>query len=102
MALAVYPLAIPKIAGPGAMLAVVLVTDDDRFNLAGQADAPSASSRWCWSIPFLILLAAAPISRVIGTAGVSVISRVMGMLLAALAVTLVLSALGDWLGLPKL
>ena len=53
-------------------------------------------------VTFLILLAAAPISRVIGTAGVSVVSRVMGMLLAALAVTLVLSALGDWLGLPRL
>jgi multiple antibiotic resistance protein len=38
----------------------------------------------------------------IGTAGVSVISRVMGMLLAAMAVALVLGAVGDWLGLPKL
>lgn len=31
-----------------------------------------------------------------------VIIRVMGMLLAALAVTLVLGALGEWLSLPKL
>ncbi len=35
MALAVYPLAIPKIAGPGSMLTVVLLTDDDRFNPLG-------------------------------------------------------------------
>ena len=53
-------------------------------------------------IAFLFLLAAGPISRWIGTAGVSVISRVMGMLLAAMAVALVLGAVGDWLGLPKL
>jgi small neutral amino acid transporter SnatA (MarC family) len=33
---------------------------------------------------------------------VSVTSRVMGMLLAAMAVGMVLSAVGDWLGLPKL
>ena len=36
MALAVYPIAIPKIAGPGSMLAAILLTDDDRFNLLGQ------------------------------------------------------------------
>ena len=53
-------------------------------------------------VTLLILLASGPISRVIGAAGVSVTSRVMGMLLAAMAVGMVLSAVGDWLGLPKL
>ena len=101
MALAVYPLAIPKIAGPGAMLTVVLVTDDDRLNLAGQM-ATVGMLALVLVVALLILLAAGPISRLIGTAGVSVISRVMGMLLAAMAVALVLGAVGDWLGLPKL
>ena len=101
MALAVYPLAIPKIAGPGAMLAVVLLTDDERYNLPGQMMTVGLLAL-VLVIAFLILLAAGPISRWIGTAGVSVISRVMGMLLAALAVTLVLGALGEWLSLPKL
>jgi multiple antibiotic resistance protein len=101
MALAVYPLAIPKIAGPGAMLTVVLVTDDDRLNLAGQLTTVGVLAL-VLVVTFLILLAAVPISRLIGTAGVSVISRVMGMLLAAMAVALVLGAVGDWLNLPKL
>jgi multiple antibiotic resistance protein len=101
MALAVYPLAIPKIAGPGAMLTVVLVTDDDRLNLAGQLSTVGVLAL-VLVVTLLILLAAVPISRLIGTAGVSVISRVMGMLLAAMAVALVLGAVGDWLGLPKL
>jgi multiple antibiotic resistance protein len=101
MALAVYPLAIPKIAGPGAMLTVVLVTDDDRLNLAGQLTTVGVLAL-VLAVTFLILLAAVPISRLIGTAGVSVISRVMGMLLAAMAVALVLGAVGDWLNLPKL
>jgi multiple antibiotic resistance protein len=101
MALAVYPLAIPKIAGPGAMLTVVLVTDDDRLNLAGQLTTVGVLAL-VLGVTLLILLAAGPISRLIGTAGVSVISRVMGMLLAAMAVALVLGAVGDWLNLPKL
>jgi multiple antibiotic resistance protein len=101
MALAVYPLAIPKIAGPGAMLTVVLVTDDDRLNLVGQLTTVGVLAM-VLVVAFLILLAAVPISRLIGTAGVSVISRVMGMLLAAMAVALVLGAVGDWLNLPKL
>jgi multiple antibiotic resistance protein len=101
LALAVYPLAIPKIAGPGAMLAVVLLTDDDRLNLVGQMTTVGVLA-CVLVIALLLLVAAGPIARLIGTAGVSVISRVMGMLLAALAVGLVLSAVADWLGLPKL
>jgi multiple antibiotic resistance protein len=101
MALAVYPLAIPKIAGPGAMLTVVLVTDDDRLNPTGQLMTVGLLAM-VLVVTLLILLAAGPISRLIGAAGVSVISRVMGMLLAAMAVALVLGAVGDWLGLPKL
>ena len=34
---AVFPLAIPSIASPGAIMAVVMVTDNDRFGLAEQA-----------------------------------------------------------------
>ena len=101
LALAVYPLAIPKIAGPGSMLTVILLTDDDRYNLAGKLVTIGILAV-VLAITFLILLAAGPISRWIGTAGVSVISRVMGMLLAAMAVSMVLGALGEWLGLPKI
>ena len=99
--LAVYPLAIPKIAGPGAMLTVVLLTDDDRLNLPGQLSTVGNLAA-VMVITLLVLLAARPIAWLIGLAGVSVVSRIMGMLLAALAVTMVLSAIGDWLGLPKL
>jgi multiple antibiotic resistance protein len=100
-ALAVYPLAIPKIAGPGAMLTVVLLTDDDRHNLPGQL-ATVGLLALVLVLACLLMLAAGPVSRLIGLAGVSVISRVMGMLLAALAVSMVLGAVGDWLNLPRL
>src|SRR5258705_8672475 len=50
----------------------------------------------------LLLLGAATISRTIGATGVSLFGRIMGMLLAALAVSMVLSAIAQWLGLPQL
>lgn len=100
-AVAIYPLAIPKIAGPGTMLTVVLLTDDHRFDFA-QLSLTTSVLAVVLAITLAVLLLAAPISRLIGNAGASIISRVMGMILVALAVHTVLSAFGAWLGLPKL
>ena len=98
---AVYPLAIPKIAGPGAMLTMIVLTDDDRFSVGERAMTVGVLVV-VLAIQFAVLLAAAPISRVIREGGVNVIARVFGMLLAALAVNIVLTAAVDWLALPKL
>ena len=100
MTRAIYPLAIPKIAGPGTMLTVVLLTDDHRFDIV-QLSLTTGVLAVVLAITFVVLLLAAPISRVIGNAGTSIVARVMGMILVALAVHTVLSALADWLGLPK-
>lgn len=53
-------------------------------------------------ITLAIMLAAGPLGRLIGRGGASIISRVMGMILAALAVDLGLSAAADWLKLPPI
>jgi multiple antibiotic resistance protein len=98
---AIYPLAVPKIAGPGTMLTIVLLTDDDRFDVLELALTTGVLAL-VLAITLVILLLAAPISRLIGTAGTSILSRVMGMLLVALAVHTVLSAFRGWLNLPPL
>ena len=100
-ALAIYPLAIPKIAGPAAMLAVVLLTDDHRFQFKELAMTTGVLAL-VLMITLGVLLAAGPISRLLGMSGASVISRVLGMILLALAVQTILTGIGDWLGLPKL
>jgi multiple antibiotic resistance protein len=99
--LAIYPIAIPKIAGPEAMLAIVLLVDDDRYDIL-QRSLTAASLAAVLAVTLVILLAAGPISRVLGDTGTSVIGRLMGIILAALAVNTILTALGSWIGLPKL
>jgi multiple antibiotic resistance protein len=100
-ALAIYPLAFPIIAGPGSFITVIFLTDDDRFSFVGQL-ATIGVIVVVLVIQFVTLLAAGPISRAIGSVGVTLIGRIMGLLLTALAVSMVLTAIGDWLKLPAL
>jgi multiple antibiotic resistance protein len=98
---AIYPLAIPKLAGPGTMLTVVLLTDDHRFDII-QLSLTTAVLAIVLIITFVVLSVAGEIARLIGDAGINIISRVMGMILVVLAVHTVLSALAGWLNLPPL
>ena len=82
---AVFPLAIPSIAGPGTMLAVVVLTDNDRFSLAEQLQT-SATLAIVLGISWLLMRGAGPVLRVIRPAGANIIGRVMGLVLASLAV----------------
>lgn len=82
---AVFPIAIPSIASPGAMLAVVVLTDNTRVAIAAQA-MTAALMAGVLACTLTLLLLAAPIHRVVGITGEVVISRVMGIILAAVAV----------------
>jgi multiple antibiotic resistance protein len=75
-ALAIYPLGFPKIAGPGSIVTVMLLTDDDRYNYVGQLGTVGVIAL-VLVIQFLVLLAAGPITRVLGASGAAVIGRIM-------------------------
>ena len=81
----IYPLAIPSIASPGAMLAVVSLTDNSKFNIAEQAETV-AQMILILAVTLVLMLLASRIIKIIGDAGASVISRVMGLILASVAV----------------
>lgn len=84
-ATAVYPLAVPSIASPGAMMAIVMLTDNNRYAVMEQAI--TAGIMFVVLLATLILLLGANlIHRVIGNVGASIISRVMGLILASVAV----------------
>ena len=81
---AVFPLAIPSIASPGSIMAVVLLTDNNYHSYADQG-ITALMLLLVLIITLVILKLANPIHRFIGNAGSNIMIRVMGLILAALA-----------------
>lgn len=94
---AVFPLAVPSIASPGAMLAAVLSTENAKYSLWEQAQT-AAIMIFVLFIVYVLMLLAGRIHRVVGNAGASVISRVMGLMLSSVAATNVLAGLKEYFG----
>src|ERR1051325_308112 len=95
--LAVFPLAVPCIAGPGAMMATIVLTDNDVYTVPERIQTGVVLVVVLF-ITYLLLLFSDGILRVIGRHGASVMVRVMGLILCSLAVEIVLTALqvGAW------
>lgn len=89
---AAFPLAIPSIASPGAMMAVVLLTDNHNYTLIEQG-ITTAVVLAVLSVTLICLLLANRIYSLIGEMGASIVSRVMGLILAAVATNSVLSGI---------
>ena len=90
--IAIFPLAVPSIAGPGTIMAVIVQTDNDVYTIPQQM-ATAAVLLLVLLITYGFFLASEHILRVIGLQGASILVRVMGLLLAALSVELVMNAL---------
>jgi multiple antibiotic resistance protein len=92
---AIFPLATPSIASPGAMMAVVLLTDNHSYSIARQA-VTALIMLVVMLVAYLLMLGAGRISKIIGDGGASIISRVMGLILASIAATNVLEGLKEY------
>jgi multiple antibiotic resistance protein len=89
---AVFPLAMPSIASPGAMLAIVVLTDNHRNSITDQM-ITAGLLLIVLLLTLLLLLVGSHLKRIIGLTGASVTSRVIGMILATVAVDAVLGGL---------
>jgi len=94
---AVFPLAMPSIATPGALLSVVVLTDNNTHNFL-QETITCAVMVMVLVVTLIFMLLSDRIIGLIGRAGANVLSRVMGMILAAVAVQMVYSAFHGQLG----
>ncbi|MDW4497630.1 MarC family protein [Sulfitobacter sp. D35] len=87
----VFPLAIPLIAGPGAIASIVLLMGQ-RPGAEGAAMVLGATAA-VLAIVMLFFMASGRIGRLLGKTGITVLTRLFGMLLAALSVQFVLDGL---------
>lgn len=81
----VFPLATPLIAGPGAMGAVILLIANTERDLLLQA-VVIASLLVMLLLTLIMMFLSTQIDRLLGTTGMHVVTRIMGVLLSALAV----------------
>jgi multiple antibiotic resistance protein len=87
---AVFPLAVPMIAGPGTIATVLLLvsiasTDRTRLLIVTLAYLAALAVTW------LCMTAATSLLRLIGKTGIQVVTRLLGIILAALAVQFVIN-----------
>ena len=90
--IAVVPLTIPLLTGPATMSTVVIYAEKDKTvlqltTLVGYGLVIGLATAVCFSL-------AEPIARVLGKTGINVMTRLMGLILAALAVEVMADGLG--------
>lgn len=89
----VFPLATPLIAGPGAFTTMILLVNNTPATGIAHTVAIHAVMIAVVVLAFLLFLAAPVIERALGRTGIVVITRLLGMLLAALSVQFVLDGI---------
>ncbi|MCR8550237.1 MarC family protein [Salipiger sp. P9] len=87
----VFPIAIPLIAGPGAIATMILLVGQTSSALGVAAVLGVLAA--VLGLVLLLFLSAGPIERALGHTGIVVVTRLLGMLLAALSVQFVIDGL---------
>ena len=91
----IFPVAIPSIASPGAIMAVVLLTDNHLYSIQQQT-ITTLMVLIVVALTCGVLLAANYVQKHIGNYGITVISKVMGLILASYAVQSILSGISNY------
>ncbi len=91
----IFPVAVPSIASPGAIMAVVLLTDNHIHTLTQQL-ITTFMLLVVIVITCILLLASNFIQKRIGEAGIIVISKVMGLILASYAAQSILTGIKEF------
>ena len=91
----IFPVAIPSIASPGTIMAVVLLTDNHIYTINQQA-VTTLLVLLVVGITCILLLLANFVQEKIGEYGITVISKIMGLILASYAVQSILTGLKDF------
>ena len=83
--ISVFPLAIPLIAGPGALASILILTSE-AHGASMDFVLVLIAAAIVLVVAYVFLCASARLARLLGQTGINVFTRVLGLLLAALAV----------------
>lgn len=97
--IAVFPLSIPLIAGPGTITTVILLTDSDVYNAAQQGVVCTALLL-VLLITYLCFLGVSFLMRWLGEGVMNVIGRILGVIVVALAFQMIIQGIQVAFGLP--
>jgi multiple antibiotic resistance protein len=92
---AIFPLAIPSIAGPGACLAVVLLAEGSKQSYGSQFITAGVLV-FVLLINFILMRLSHFIHHKIGNSGAIVISKIMGLILASMAANNILMGIREF------
>jgi MarC family membrane protein len=90
----VVPLAIPYVAGPSAMAAVLLIMNRE----PGRWPEWLAALGLAWLVSGIIISMSGPLVRLLGTKVLIAIERLMGMLLVAVAIQMLMTGVAQFMG----
>ncbi len=94
--ISVFPLAIPMIAGPGAIASVILLVSEANGNPM-QLAAIAITGFITLLLAWFTMQISGFIQERVGSTGIMVFSRILGMLLAALAIQFILNGVGSYI-----
>lgn len=92
-AIGVIPLGLPMLAGPGAISTVMILTGESRH--WWQLGVIFAVIALTAAISFWVLSAADRVGRYLGQTGIRIMTRLMGLLLTAIAVQFIINGFAD-------
>jgi multiple antibiotic resistance protein len=93
----IVPLAVPSVAGPSAIITVMLMASREPHDLFKWVAALVTA----WAVLTVILLFSGKIGNLLGEKGLNPLQRLMGMLLSAISVQMLLSGLAEFISTLK-
>lgn len=91
--IAIFPLGIPLLSGPGSMISVFILME--KANTAVEQAYIYLAIAVTMALSYLVLRQASRLAHWLGATGINVMSRMMGLILAAIAVQFILTGLTE-------
>lgn len=91
----IVPLAIPMIAGPSVLAALILLANQDHSRMLDWSMALGAA----WLASATILMLSSSLHRLLGERGLTAIERLMGMILIMISIQMLLDGIGQYYSL---